>query len=242
MIPVRRLRSLGLLAAALLALAFVRSTAAEPPRAPAAPLSTVPALRVTSPRGGQTSERVVTIRGTCTGVTAPRLTLILNGVPLSIARNEGGFETSQVLAPGLNTVHVRAEQDGRVVEDTVAVFARVPAKDVRVTLTWDTPGTDVDLWVTGPDGEKVFYGNRQGKQGGSLDTDVTTGYGPETFTLARAVPGALRIQAHYYGGQAPTWVEVHVIEREGQPDERRRVFRGLLQLVGDVLEVGEVAF
>lgn len=212
---------------------------APPPPPAAAP---APALRILSPRGGQTDARVVAIRGSCAGVTAERLTLVLNGVALSIPRNGDAFETSQVLAPGLNSVRVRAEQGGALLEDRVEVFARVPAKDVRITLTWDTPGTDVDLWVTGPDGERVFYGNRQGKAGGSLDTDVTTGYGPETFTLARALPGSFRIQAHYYGGGAPTWVEVTVVEQEGQVGERRRVFRGLLGLSGDVLEVGEVAF
>ena len=76
--------------------------------------------------------------------------------------------------------------------------------------------------------------------GGTLDTDVTTGYGPETFTLARLSPGAWRIQAHYYGGAVPTWIVVTVVEHEGEPEESRRLFRGLLLAAGDVLEVGEV--
>jgi uncharacterized protein YfaP (DUF2135 family) len=170
------------------------------------------------------------------------LTLVLNGVPLPIAREGEAFQSEQVLAPGLNTVRVLAEEAGKVLEDSVAVHARVPAKDLRITLTWDTPATDVDLWVTGPDGEKVFYSQRQGALGGTLDTDVTTGYGPETFTLARLTrgPKGWLIQAHYFGGAAPTWVEVHVIEHEGQPDEARRTFRGLLLAVGDILEVGTI--
>jgi uncharacterized protein YfaP (DUF2135 family) len=216
--------------------------AAAPPLARAEPAPAVtPRLRILAPLGGQTRERVVTIRGELAGIASQRLTLVLNGVPLSIARGEAGFETQQVLAPGRNSIRVLAEEAGRVIEDSVTLHARVPAKDLRVTLTWDTPATDVDLWVTGPDGEKVFYSHRQGALGGTLDTDVTTGYGPETFTLARLVPGAWRIQAHYFGGQAPTWVAVTVVEREGQPDEARRVFRGLLLAVGDVLEVGEVS-
>ncbi len=47
----------------------------------------------------------------------------------------------------------------------------------------------MDLWVTGPDGEKVFYSNQRGKAGGTLDVDVTDGYGPETYTQARLQPG-----------------------------------------------------
>lgn len=231
------LRSLRTSALGLVALATLLPTQRS---APAEPAAAPPRLTLTAPRGGQTQERVVTIRGTCVGVKAERLTLVLNGVPLSIPRNADGFESPQVLAPGLNTIRVLAEEPGGAVEDSVALYARVPAKDLRVTLTWDTPSTDVDLWVTGPDGEKVFYGHRNGSLGGTLDTDVTTGFGPETFTLARLAKGAWRIQAHYYGGQVPTWVEVNVIEREGQADEARRTFRGLLVAAGDVLEVGEV--
>ncbi len=222
-----------------LALALVVG-AAGTVRGGEAPRPAAARLTITSPRGGQTEQRVVRIQGTVTGVAAERLTLVLNGVPLSIPRQGDRFETEQVLAPGPNALRVRAETRDGPVEDQVAVFARVPAKDLRVTLTWDTPGTDVDLWVTGPDGEKVFYGHRQGALGGTLDTDVTTGYGPETFTLARLAPGAWRIQAHYYGGASPTWVEVNVIEREGQPDEARRTLTGLLLAAGDILEAGEV--
>lgn len=226
----RRLLGLLLLLGAAPLLARAEPAPAPPPR-----------LRLLAPLGGQTRERVVTIRGEAQGIKAERLTLVLNGVPLSIPRSEAGFETQQVLAPGRNSIRVVAEEGGQLLEDSVTVFARVPAKDLRVTLTWDTPATDVDLWVTGPDAEKVFYSHRQGALGGTLDTDVTTGFGPETFTLARLSAGAWRIQAHYYGGAAPTWVEVTVVEHEGEPQETRRVFRGLLLAVGDVLEVGEIA-
>src|SRR5882672_418528 len=54
--------------------------------------------------------------------------------------------------------------------------------DVHVYLTWDTDRTDVDLWVTTPGGERVFYGHRVGKGSETLYDDVTTGYGPESFT------------------------------------------------------------
>jgi uncharacterized protein YfaP (DUF2135 family) len=204
----------------------------EPPRAPS--------LVITAPIGGQTDERVVTIRGTAEGVTAERVTLVLNGVALSIPRSGEAFETVQVLAPGWNEIAVESDTPAGRLADSVSVYARVPSKDLRVTMTWDTPATDVDLWVTGPGGEKVFYSHRQDALGGTLDTDVTTGFGPETFTLARLVRGTWHIQAHYYGGPAPTWVTVTVIEREGQLDERRREFRGLLARAGDVLEIGEV--
>lgn len=198
-----------------------------------------PTVTITSPRCGQTRSRVIKIAGTLEGVEAKRLTLVLNGVPLSIPRNGDAFETQQVLAPGPNTIRVVAQEQEGVAADQVTVHALVPPKDLRITLTWDTPGTDVDLWVTGPDGEKVYYQHKQGAAGGTLDTDVTTGYGPETYTQARTEPGTYRVQAHYYGGAPPTRVTVTVIRGEGTPREERHVFRGVLLKKDDVAEVGE---
>jgi uncharacterized protein YfaP (DUF2135 family) len=223
-----------LLAAAAVLVAGLPRVALHAKEAPA-PL----AVSILSPRGGQTRERVVTIRGTVSGFTGERVTLVLNGVAMSVPRSGDGFSSPQVLAPGSNAIRAVVEEGGRTASDDVAVFARVPAKDLRVTLTWDTPATDVDLWVTGPDGEKVFYQQRQGKQGGTLDTDVTTGFGPETFTQARATPGTYRVQAHYYGGAAPTRVRVTVVRGEGTPQEERTELGGVLLRPQEVLEVGE---
>jgi uncharacterized protein YfaP (DUF2135 family) len=195
-------------------------------------------IKITSPRGGQTSARLVEIKGEVAGYEGKRLTLVLNGVPLSIAHSGSTFATTQVIAPGWNTIRVRADRGTLHAEDEVAVFAQVPRKDLRIAMTWDTDGTDIDLWATGPDGEKVFYSNKQGKAGGTLDVDVTTGYGPETYTQARLPSGTYRVQAHYYGGAAPTRVTVTVLRGEGTASESRRIFRGILMRRGEVLEVG----
>jgi uncharacterized protein YfaP (DUF2135 family) len=226
----------AVLAVGLLALATASSAEEAPAPPPADPL----AVRIESPRGGPTAERVMTIRGRVTGYRGDRATLCLNGVPMSVAVKNGAVEVPQVLSPGSNSVRLLVEQDGAVAEDGVTVHAAVPAKDLRVTLTWDRPATDVDLWVTGPDGEKVYFSNRQGKAGGTLDTDVTQGFGPETYTQARTLRGPYRIQVHYYGASnpVPCRVEVTTVVREGTPDERRTTFRGVLLQPDDVLEVG----
>jgi uncharacterized protein YfaP (DUF2135 family) len=229
--------ALALLVVGALAVAALAYGDSPPPApAPPSPLS----VRIERPLGGQTTERIVSVTGTVAGYRGDRLTLVANGVPMSVAVSGGRFEQPQVLAPGVNAFRAVVEQDGDSREDSVSVFARVPAKDLRVTLTWDTPRTDVDLWVTGPDGEKVMYNHREGRAGGTLDTDVTTGFGPETFTQARASRGTTRVQAHYYSGDVPTRVVVTTIRGEGTPDEERRVFRAVLWRTGDVVEVGEV--
>jgi hypothetical protein len=71
--------------------------------------------------------------------------------------------------------------------------------ELRVVLGWDSDNSDMDLWVTGPDGEKCFYGHRNTREGGRLSDDFTGGYGPEEFLLRNARPGRYRVQAHFFG-------------------------------------------
>ncbi|MDD4927768.1 MAG: VIT domain-containing protein [Gallionella sp.] len=72
---------------------------------------------------------------------------------------------------------------------------------MRAVLSWDADNTDIDLWVTDPNNEKVYYGNRLGYQGGAMSRDFTGGYGPEEFSLRDAKPGKYRVQAHFFGNR-----------------------------------------
>jgi hypothetical protein len=100
--------------------------------------------------------------------------------------------------------------------------------DIKVFLSWDTDRTDVDLWVTTPSGQKVFYGAKSGAHGERLFDDVTTGYGPESFTAHAAAPGAYTVTVDYFGARPGAFKEargeVLVILNEGRPNETRRAF------------------
>jgi tetratricopeptide (TPR) repeat protein len=99
--------------------------------------------------------------------------------------------------------------------------------DVHVYLTWDTDRTDVDLWVTTPAGEKVFYGHRIGRGGEALYDDVTTGYGPESFTVPSARAGEYLVQVNYFSAGRSAFPEargeVVVVLDEGRATERKYV-------------------
>lgn len=99
--------------------------------------------------------------------------------------------------------------------------------DIKVYLTWDTDHSDVDLWVTNPAGEKVFYSHRNGKFGEALFDDVTTGYGPESFTAPRAAAGDYVVQVNYFGRGRSNFSEargeVVVVLGEGKPEEKKFV-------------------
>ena len=71
--------------------------------------------------------------------------------------------------------------------------------DLRVVLSWDSDNSDMDLWVTDPNGEKCYYGNTLTYQGGRLSDDFTGGYGPEEFSLRDAKPGKYKVEANFFG-------------------------------------------
>jgi hypothetical protein len=73
--------------------------------------------------------------------------------------------------------------------------------DLRVVLQWDLNDTDIDLHVTDPHGETVFYAKKNSYQGGKISRDFTAGYGPEEFILRKPVPGVYVVQVNYYGSR-----------------------------------------
>jgi len=99
--------------------------------------------------------------------------------------------------------------------------------DVKVYLSWDTDRSDVDLWVTSPSGEKIFYSHKAGTGGEALFDDVTTGYGPESFTAKDARPGSYLVQVNYFGSRRTSFPEargeVTVVLHEGSEGEERVV-------------------
>lgn len=71
--------------------------------------------------------------------------------------------------------------------------------DLRAVLAWDSDNSDMDLWVTDPNGERCYYGHRNTYQGGLLSDDFTGGYGPEEFVLKDAKPGKYKVEANFFG-------------------------------------------
>ncbi len=179
-------------------------------------------VTIESPRGGFTTKRIQEIRGSVAGFTGSRATLVMNGIPQAIPLTAGRFSLNAVVSPGVNIVEVTAGD----ASDRVSFYAQVAPRDVKVVLTWDTP-TDVDLWVIDPKGEKCYYAHRATKSGGNLDVDITAGYGPETFTMAKALYGVYSVQVQYYSShEAPvTRVNVYVVLNEGSPREERSSFQ-----------------
>lgn len=190
--------------------------------------------------GGTTDQRVQTVSGRVmnpAGADASefggKVFVVHNGqsqqvtpVPCSASDCRPGeweFTTDIVLSSGSNQIQVVVEdsagrQAGR--SGTFNVNANIPARDLTITLTWETDGNDVDLHIYDPQGNHAYYSNKLGIPGGELDLDDTNGYGPETFTMESATPGQWTVKVRYYSAHGVTSnvpVTVRISKREGAP-------------------------
>ncbi|MFT3712125.1 MAG: VIT domain-containing protein [Archangium sp.] len=92
---------------------------------------------------------------------------------------------------------------------------------LRFVLNWETDANDVDFHITDARGGHAYYSQKVLASGGELYADVTTGYGPECFTIRlpkgrRAAPYTL--QAHYYsiGPMGAGMGKLEIIEHDGK--------------------------
>jgi tetratricopeptide (TPR) repeat protein len=112
-------------------------------------------------------------------------------------------------------------------KETAAIDARVKklglsratSKSLRFVLWWETDANDVDFHIHDGRGAHAFYSQRELPSGGRLYADVTTGFGPECFTIDGA-PKAFpyRLEAHYYsrGPMGFGMGAMRVVQHDGQ--------------------------
>lgn len=96
--------------------------------------------------------------------------------------------------------------------------------DLRVVVEWNTPRTDLDLWVLEPKGYDVGYSAPLSPWGGKLSGDITDGYGPEEYLIHRALTGEYAIRAKTFASDptnpnGPSSLTVRLIRNFGRPDQ-----------------------
>lgn len=77
---------------------------------------------------------------------------------------------------------------------------------MTIRLSWSTVD-DLDLHVTEPSGERIYYGNRQSATGGQLDVDSNAACGQQTTTpvenvywpASGAPRGEYSVRVHVWG-------------------------------------------
>ncbi|HUQ05886.1 MAG TPA: VIT domain-containing protein [Kofleriaceae bacterium] len=114
---------------------------------------------------------------------------------------------TRILAEDLGMVAAawiaKAPGERRAIEARLAKHGVKVAREasLRFVLYWETDANDVDFHIRDAKGGHAFYKSKSLRSGGELYEDVTTGYGPENFTI----PGG--------GGAAPYDLQIHYYSR-----------------------------
>lgn len=132
----------------------------------------------------------------------------------------------------LNAIAAQATLAGKTTDMVPLDMSRVDTRlrrnlplALRVVMAWDSDDTDIDMWVSDPNGERASYANRLTRQGGAMSPDATGGYGPEEFSLKTAKTGKYSVEAQFYGHRqqvlsAGTTVMVRITTGFGTPQAR----------------------
>jgi tetratricopeptide (TPR) repeat protein len=116
---------------------------------------------------------------------------------------------------------------------------------LRFVLIWETDANDVDFHIIDALGNHAYYGSPTLATGGQLYADVTTGYGPECFTIplspsARAYP--YKLQAHYYsrGPMGYGMGKLQIVEHDGKGNLRFEERPFIVMRDGAFVNLGKV--
>jgi len=164
------------------------------------------------------------------------VTMVINGVAMpQRVEATGEFARPYAFSSGSNSVEVRGANGERKRVQVYDSYSGRTKPHIRVVLSWDSDGTDLDLHLVTPSGEHIFYGNRQAKDGSALDVDVTTGYGPEIIASPSQQHGTYLVYVNYYGAgfygegendrsEEMTTAQIAIITDEGTPREKQQQF------------------
>ena len=128
-----------------------------------------------------------------------------------------------------------------------AKFRESLQTDLRIMIAWDADNTDIDLHVVEPGGEEAFYGHNRTERGGLVSHDITDGYGPEEYLIAKAPAGDYGIFCNYFASHqqtvlGPATVTATIFTNWGRADEKRQTLAIRLDTPKDKVPLGTVKF
>lgn len=120
-----------------------------------------------------------------------------------------------------NTYQIQiTDGDTSITSGEFSITPDLTQNDLVVTLTWDNGTTsggtssekiDVDLHIHTPEGEHIYYQNKQGSYDDYIDLDNTWGYGPEIYRRPIVSSGVFQISANVYNlGSAHNSVTIRI--------------------------------
>jgi TonB-dependent SusC/RagA subfamily outer membrane receptor len=133
----------------------------------------------------------------------------------------------EIFLPEINRIIAMHKSKVNVTAIPKKLIKALPA-DIRIVMNWNMNNTDIDLWVTDPNGEKCLYSHNRTALGGRISDDMTQGFGPEQFLLKKAIKGTYKIEINYYGDTqatiaGPTTVMAELYTYYGTPQEKKEL-------------------
>jgi Ca-activated chloride channel homolog len=148
-------------------------------------------------------------------------------------------ELNNLLARGGEFGDLRVPVDSRLIRNL--------EMDVRIVMSWDADMTDMDLHLEEPSGEEAYYGHNRTAIGGRVSRDFTQGYGPEEYSIRKAMKGNYRVKTKFFGSSAATLqgavtLQVDVYTDYGRVTEQRQSMTLRLTENKEMFTVGDVLF
>jgi beta propeller repeat protein len=190
-----------------------------------------PTLHITSPAAGDViTDTKVDVTGEISDPNTQSWIEVNNSDRIWISQdfNTGtSFKKQIELKSGDNVITVHAvNRCGKENRATIQVKGNFSDAAIKVVMSWNTDGTDVDLHLTDSNGgDECYYNDKNpnwGDQNSSeddplLDIDNTWGYGPETIILPKPKPGQYTVRVVYFTDNneeeaIPSFVTVKVYE------------------------------
>jgi tetratricopeptide (TPR) repeat protein len=151
----------------------------------------------------------------------------------------------RLLAETLALMLTRLEQQqqlGAIFPGNSFNWEKATQRQLRLLLMWETDANDVDFHIYDNQQHHAYYSQKRLSSGGSLYADITTGYGPECFSISEPKAFPYRIQAHYYnmGPMGYGMGVLHVLKYEPKTGLNSEFRPFVVMKDGAYVELGKV--
>ncbi len=147
----------------------------------------------------------------------------------------------ETLALLLTTLSDR-QQLGKIWSGQSFHWEKVSAPQLRFVMMWETDANDVDFHLYDGKQNHAFFSEPMLATGGNLYADITTGYGPECFTIPSPSAFPYKIQANYYsmGPMGYGMGIVHILRYQPKTGVQSEYRPFVVMQTGATVELGEI--
>jgi tetratricopeptide (TPR) repeat protein len=108
------------------------------------------------------------------------------------------FQAHRILHETLALMLTHLQHLGKRFTGQKLNWKKITEPQLRLVLMWETDANDVDFHIYDNQQNRAYHGQKDLLTGGSLYADITTGYGPECFSISEPNAFPYEIKAHYY--------------------------------------------